>query len=672
MSKLKYILFSLIAVAVMVIVILFSSSGEKRTVNISEKDLLTDTAEYDKGFYISDKKVKDLKKIASSGVLEMYLDESDLSVCILDTISGKLWRSLPTAHTKENSANLSVDIILKGRSYTLNSQSDSVAPGYATYEVTDDVLTIVYNLRRSLENGKEVNITLPLSFTLTEGTLKVGLDCSKITDDSTADVYISSLDILSCFGADNKGQQGDFILLPSSSGIIIDTHTPTETFDEISLPVYGEDIAKNTEVDSYVPIGAFGMKSGNNAFLCLITQGDTIATIKAQKALKDGTVNRVSAEFEITPTLITDSTIYLSKETYQEKIELTYRFLSGNNADYITMAGACRELLIRQGIISDNNNKTLDYPFNLTLISDSAEKGQLTSSDEAQELITSLISKGIGNINIILKGDDKPDVSYSSDFDENDKVDFSFNCNLFSYDKKGSVTLSGERSGMDLSRISKSADSFIDTIRNSGSGICLADCGNILPSDYSKGGNNRNENLRYISEICKSLSAHGKLTLSKANIYTVKYADNIINIPLSSPVENNQYCKSVPFLQAVLHGICDYSFTAVNLSSDPSVAILKSIEYGAVPHYEWYFSETQEDDIYYYMNSVSQARLAYENMKNIFSDLSDQRITSHEEVRENVMRTIYSGGSEIYVNYNNKAVTVGGITVDPMSFVRVN
>ena len=672
MSKLKYILPGLSAVILTALLILYCASPENKAMNLSDKSLLTDTAEYDKGFFVSDKKVKDLKKISSSGVLEMYLDESDLSVCILDTISGKLWRSLPSAHTNENSANLSVDIILKGRAYTLNSQSDSVGPGYATYEANGDTLTIAYNLRRSLENGKEVNITLPLSFTLTDGTLKVSLDCSEITDNSTADVYISSVDILPFFGADNKGQQDDFILLPSSSGIILDTHTPTETFDEISLPVYGEDIAKNQAVTSYVPMGAFGMKSGNNAFLCLIDQGDTIASIKAQKALTNGKANRVSAKFEITPTLITDDTIYLSKESYNGTISLSYRFLNGNNADYITMAGACRELLIRQGKLSNSGDIEGSYPFNLTLISYTAEKGQTTSSQEAQELVSSLVTKGISNINIILKDEDSPDPSFLSDLSESENLSLNLSFNLFSQGKKSSLTLSGDKSQTYITGLSKEADSLIDIMRKKGVGISLADCGSILPSDYSKKGNTREKLLSDISKLCTSLSSHGKLTVSKGNIYTVKYADNIINIPLTSPLEDNPYCKSVPFLQAVLHGICDYSFTAVNLSSDPAKAMLKSIEYGAIPHYEWYFTQTDESDIYHYMTSLSEARLLYENMKNMFSDLRDQRITSHEEVKKNVMHTVYSSGSEIYVNYNDKAVSVGGITIDPSGFVRVN
>lgn len=672
MSKFKYILFSFLAVILTALLLLYCTSAENRAIHISDKALLTDTAEYDKSFFISDKKLKDLKKISSSGVLEMYLDERNFSICILDTISGKLWRSLPLRDTGENTANLSLDIILKGRVYTLNSQSDSVAPGYAVYEVKDDILTINYNFRRSLENGKEVDITVPLTFTLSEGTLKVGLDCSRITDNSQTDVFISSLDILPFFGADSKGQQGDFILLPSSSGIIIDTHTPAEAFDEISLPVYGEDIAKNQGVTSYVPVGAFGMKQGSSAFLCLIDEGEALSSIKARKALSKGTANRVSAEFEITPTLITDKTIYLSKETYKGTVSLSYRFLSGSNADYITMAGACRELLIRQGRLRDSSDSEGGYPFNLTLISYSAEKGQTTSSQEAQELITSLNTKGISDVNIIVKSDKKYDPSFLSDFSEKDKLNLSISSEVFAYDKKGSVTLSGNKSGVDIGSLSKKSDYLIDMMRKENAGICLLDIGSILPSDYSKKGNTREKLLSDISSLCTTLSSHGSLTVSKGNIYTVKYADSIINIPESSPLEDNPYCKGVPFLQAVLHGICDYSFTAVNLSRDPAKAMLKAIEYGAVPHYEWYFSDLEESDIYHYMNSLSEARLLYENMKNMFSDLRDQRITAHEEVKKNVMHTVYSSGSEIYVNYNNKAVSVGGITLDPMGFMRVN
>lgn len=671
MSKFK-VLYLTVIIGVLLFTLAGCSNSSKK-INPSSKEMLTFSAEYDKSYFSCNKKAADMKKLASSGVLQMYLDESNLCICILDTISGKLWRALPYSSAKAEGAVLTMDVIIKGREYTLNSQSDCVALDCAAYEISHNSVTLSYSFRRSLENGKKLDIMVPVKFSLSDGTLLVTLDCASIKDNSQTDVYIKSVSILPFFGADSKGDQGDFILLPSASGIVLDTHEAAESFDEISLPVYGEDIAENKPVTSYVPIGAFGMKKGSSAFVCLINEGEALADIKAQKALTDGTPNSVYAHFTITPTLISDDTIYLAKQSYKGRISLSYRFLSGNNADYITMAGACRELLIRQGRLRDSGRDiTGSYPFSLTLISDTAEKGQTTSQQEAEELITALITKGIGNISIILSGENRRYASELSDFTERENLSLSLSTDLFSYDKNGSLTLSRDRSGIDISNISQRADDIIDTMRKTSTGVCLNDCGYILPTDYRKESLTRSGNLSDISKICTLLSSHGALTVSRGNIYTLKYADTVINIPETDPLENKAYCKSVPFLQAVLHGICDYSFTAMNLSSDPTKALLRSVEYGAIPHYEWYFSSLFEGDEYHYSNSLSQARLVYENMKNIFSDLRDQRITAHEQIKKNVMRTVYSGGSEIYVNYNNKAVTVSGITLDPMGFMRVN
>lgn len=676
MSKLKYI-----TISFLVALTVFTLSGcgvttQSNKMSISDKELLVSGEKSAENIFLSTEKIKHLKKISSSGMLEMYLDEKTLAVCILDTISGKMWRSLPSKSTKEKSANLIADIIIKGREYSLNSQSDSVSMDCARYEVNENGIVIYYSFRKSLENGKKIDLTIPLSLTLSDGSFSAQIDCKNIEDNSTTEIYLRSLYVLPCFGADSQGQKGDFILLPSASGIILDTYKQAESFDEISLPVYGEDIAKGSEETEYVPIGAFGMKSADSAFMCLIDKGETIATIKAYKAVKDNSYNHVGAEFEITATAIDSDAIYLCEKPYDGIISLSYRFLSGNNADYITMAGACRELLIRQGTLTDSNiNDTEDYPFNLTLISNNKKADISTSEEEITELLSTLTAKGISGINVMLKDDSSLDFKNLSDFSAKNAVSLSLYQNLFSHSGKAAITLKGEENtfGIGTSKIKSNADNIIRTMRKNSSGVCLADCGSILPSDYSRlSSTDRNQMLNDISLLCTTISSHGTLTISEANIYTMKYADNVINIPLCSPLEDNPYCISVPFLQAVLHGICNYSFTPVNLSDNPTVSILRTIEYGAVPHYEWYFGQTDENDPLHYMNSLSQARLLYDNAKTILGDLRDQRITSHEQIKQNVTCTVYSGGSEIYVNYNNEAVTVSGITIDPMSFMRVN
>lgn len=675
MSKFKYIFLCLLLVAT--VLFIFGIKGaDSEKITVSQKELFVPAAAADSSIFCCNSKIETMKKISSSGVLEMYLDEKTLSVCILDTISGKLWRSLPASSEDKDAANLKAVIIIKGREYTLNSQSDSLYLECAFYETADSgTLTLFYSFRKSLENGKKIDLTIPVELKLTDGTLSVKVNCSNIEDKSNVKIYLKSLEILPFFGADSQAESGDYILLPSGSGIIMDTYKKSDDVPEIYLPVYGEDTGKNLPVTSFVPIGAFGIKSSDSAFICLIDEGAASAAVKAKKAGETSDCNRAGAEFEITPMILQGSSLYLSRNPYKGIISLSYRFLNGNNANYITMAGACRELLIRQGVLTDSNLSSQSYPFNLSLIGSTAENGITSTDEQAKELLSSLLAKGISNINIMLKDTESRNISLLSDFSLKNGLSLTVAQSLFTFSEKGDLTLSGDKnsSGLSTSKTEKSAENIINLMRKTSSGVLLTDCGNILPGSYGKSNNSsRHEMLTTVSELCTTLSSHGSLILSGANIYTLKYADGVINIPESSPLEEYDCCSAVPFLEAVLHGICDYSFTAVNLSTDPVNAMLKAIEYGALPHYEWYFGQYEENDPLYYMNSLSQARLLYENMKKIFSDLRDQRITAHERIGENLTRTVYSSGSEIYVNYSDKAVTSGGITVDPMSFVRVN
>ena len=47
----------------------------------------------------------------------------------------------------------------------------------------------------------------------------------------------------------------------------------------------------------------------------------------------------------------------------------------------------------------------------------------------------------------------------------------------------------------------------------------------------------------------------------------------------------------------ILHGISDYTMAPVYLADDSETAFLKSLEYGAIPSYEWYCSKTGKSDL---------------------------------------------------------------------------
>ena len=57
-----------------------------------------------------------------------------------------------------------------------------------------------------------------------------------------------------------------------------------------------------------------------------------------------------------------------------------------------------------------------------------------------------------------------------------------------------------------------------------------------------------------------------------------------------------------------------------------------------------------------------------QELKPVWDAVQDAKMISHEELAENVYCTGYDNGVKIYVNYNNKAVTVDGMELAAMSW----
>ncbi len=672
----------------------FIADKEKGAINVS-----ADTEKKD--LYISRKKSK-MKRIAKSDMIELYFDKNNCTVSVYDTASGKLWSSLPEKEADEKTSAVAVSVFVKGNLYTLSSQSDSVGFSSALYEVKKNGVTVNYRFKRTLEDGMKINLYVPVSYTLIDGALTVEADCSNIMGENHDDgIIVAGIDILPFFGSDAKGKDGDYILLPDGCGATVDLSENPKKFKGISLPVYKENNV----------LGAFGMKKGDSAFVAFIDEGEEIAEIKAQKALAGGGLNKVYSSFEITPVKDTEDKVYICNESYKGKIRLIYRFLSYDNANYVGMAGAVRELLIRNGhLLSELSEDKTFYPFNLSVIFQNFvtdAKGRirtqtLTTYRQAQEMLDSLKAKGIENINLRLKGvltdDDITKAEYSKvpgsmkDFEDllsyaaTGGVSFFTDSPLVTASDKGNysaVNLDGEyitaenKFFIKGERIGDSTNALLSLMRKTGGqGVCINDAGKELYGDFSADGLTlKSQMADMISKQTGAVSASGKLMIDTGNIYASKYADVLVNVPSSAEIQNRDLCAGVPFIQSVLHGIVDYSCEPVNSFKNSEKAFLKNIEYGAVPYYEWYASDLSAEgktDKSSYINYITEAQLQHERAKAAFKDLRDARITDHYEVRDNVYYTCYDNRTGIYVNYNSKPVTVSGVTVEGKSFLRVN
>lgn len=154
----------------------------------------------------------------------------------------------------------------------------------------------------------------------------------------------------------------------------------------------------------------------------------------------------------------------------------------------------------------------------------------------------------------------------------------------------------------------------------------------------------------------------------------LKNANFIADLPLKANAPENAAYVSVPFVQMILHGICDYSGTPINYADNGREAFLKAVEYGAVPSFELVYREKKDgsDEKINYSRQMNDMAKFYEEANETLADLRDNRIKSHYGVAEGVYCTEYSTGSMIYVNYTEADFTVNGVKVPSMDFVRIN
>lgn len=209
-------------------------------------------------------------------------------------------------------------------------------------------------------------------------------------------------------------------------------------------------------------------------------------------------------------------------------------------------------------------------------------------------------------------------------------------------------------------------------------GISLSRLGSDLNSDKDiKRGLVRSTSQRYTEEILKKAADNYTVMTEGANSYVYKNASVLIDIPLSaSGYPDADY--AVPFLQMVLHGSVDYTTSAVNLSGNYRIEVLKAIENGSGLYFELacrntdVLKDSTKADKYSVNYDIWKKQIfeCYSQVNKAIGDLSKQKMTDYQYVTDGVSKVKYSSGTVIYVNYNHEDVNADGITFPGYSYVR--
>lgn len=733
-------LFSLTAVLLAVGLTFSSCSSVSSTKKVKIKSLETHEAVHaGNSFHTVD--TKEMIYVAKSGLIELYLDTETYGIAIKETSINKTWLSMPaTVDAGTSTATiLSIELSKDNQIYRMNSQDNSVAFSAASFKPVSNGIQIVYNMALDAESAKNGGIggvpyaSVTVSYVLSDGTLHAKISCSEAV---VANGYVlERLTLLNDFGAITNAGENDFILLPDGSGAtLMLAGNSADTYQTRSFEVYGSDLSLGTSEENEKAaalFGYYGMKQGNSAFVTLLQSGDTNAEITSYRSDGENAEYRVGASFRITDVVYSGKegkqTKYIG-ESWSGEIDLCFRFLSGKNASYSGMAAACRELLIRNSVLSTKTVTTSAHlPFALTLwgaVSKNSGGSYKTLSDyeQAGELLSMMKAKSINNITLrycgVLDGavnqyllaeastlgglGKKKDFAALKQYVATQKFEMYLDMDIASFNKRGAsgdyarnmqgdkieitesnpfTAVAGKESftsyALGLSAVADNVRSYINNTKDYVfDGYAVRDAGKLLYSDYSSSSvQNRSNAVNMLSEQASTLSSGRQLMIDSGNFYMLKDADFVAGLPSETAYPADETYIAVPFVEMILHGIVDYTLSPINLSTDSALAFLKSVEYGALPAYEWYFEKTgdeQLDAAYHYEKQLNAAAEKYLLADAVIGNLRNARMTAHYQVADGVYCTEYNNSILIYFNYNDTAQTVNSIMIEPMSCIRVN
>lgn len=541
-----------------------------------------------------------------------------------------------------------------------------------------------------------------------------------------------------------------YMFIPDGSGAIIRFSTPQTYREGFEKRVYGMDYGiddlfevndlqanrpndfATPEQNIYVPL--FGIVHGvnQNAFYGAINTGAEYASIVA-------TPSGVSTDYSWTTAKFVYRQIYLqptSKSGAGVRVvqktrntvnpSITYRFLTGDKANYAGMAVDYRETLLEKELLSPLQNTAAgDIPVRLDMILSDIEQGflwdsakEITTTEQVEELSRYLYDNGLHNLQVTLLGYQKGGLNGYSKFHAKlknasglqklgeslgalgiqlfaEQNTFTGTEKQFDINTEVGITLSQDI----MEWASDNPDKWLDDVYYgafqqalqsidhqqqllSDIGIhnmSFPELGSLLYGNYLRGEEfTRTDAVNAVIQKCEQLASElQNFSIGASNQYTWKYLEQMTNLPMT----NSQYLyesDSVPFMQILLSGTVELFAPHANVSFYTTYDVLKHIEYGTYPSFlltgtENYDLSNTPSGVYnstYIPDWQDRILEIYGTINDVLQHVRGQSITGHTALQNGVMRVEYASGS-IYVNYLTAAYEADGVQVPAQSAIYV-
>ncbi|MBK8021535.1 MAG: hypothetical protein IPK19_08920 [Chloroflexi bacterium] len=580
---------------------------------------------------------------------------------------------------------------------------------------------------------QDFGISLGISLQLEADGVRVEVPFESLREENP-DFRLGRLYLYPFLGATRGGSVPGYMLMPDGSGSLIRFADSTKAQNMFYGRYYGADLGMTAimpwdpEVISpqqiSYPVFGIAHTDEQSAFLSVVEQGAAYGEVQVHPAGIITNFNFIHHAFIYAETYFQATnrsgagvtTIQRQPNTFDAVVH--YRFLTGDESNYVGMAHSYRQFLIDGGGLRTDEFANPDIGVRLEFLGGDKEKillwfrfismttirqmseilaglqlpnpeviyygwqpygatnmpptsmameGALGSVDDLRALAESIETSG-GHFSLYLDPQSalRDEPGYSMRFDLAMAITSD---NLRGYVRYPNYYLNDQAVRARFSSLSADVTSQLPA------GLALDSIGWTLYSDYRE----RSPVSRETAiQSYQALLSETPLRLGfyRPNAYLFGLTHAYYDMPLG----DNGYVytsEPVPFLPIVLAGHVPYYGGAINFSSNRQDDLLRHVEYGIYPSFflteEPTANMLNTPSFWIYTSSYAQwgepIRETYAWMNALLAPVRGQEIVAHEELADGVFATTYANGRQIIVNYTDRTFEQGEITVEAKNAV---
>ena len=664
--------------------------------------------------------------------LRLYAHPVSLAIKVQNLTTGYIFSSTlddMEAHRLNNIWRNRVDSAV-----TIDFANVGGTTGWESMTIND--ATVDFSL---IDNGFEGQIVFGLSgigltlrVQLQDNDLVVQVPQAYITQPT--DIQLMELHVYPFFGAVKEGEVPGYMFIPDGSGALIRYGDPGGV---MAFPwrgaVYGNNLGlgqgdiSTVNPPFTVAMPIWGKVHGQDAFLAIIESGDNYAELFAYTAGLITEFNWMYARFHYRYTYTRPTTRNEDRgpgvqqrqyDMNQFDIALRFRFLHGEDANYVGLAHAYQDFLLSRGMLSPMSAPA--PAMRLEFLGGEVAEGlifqqylAMTPIENIAGYIQDLAAQGVENVLAVYRSFARGgSESFPNRFPidrrlgnrgaVNNTVDTlaGLGVPLFFHTDYSRAYVSGGlfgRSDLALGingRLFTGADHFYmsptvalaqareDANRFNALGIqhiALETTATSLHSVFNGGAHfTRQEHRAFLDELATVLNPNGQgqLALYQPNAYAWALTDMYLNVPMGSS-GHLFVTDTVPFLHIVLRGHVAYYGPFVNFSANWTRDLLRHVEFGVYPSFlltslpAHLLAETASQDVFSSQFGAWEQLVVYyyQLVVGALSQVAGQPIIAREVLAPGVVAVTYSSGTQIVVNYTGESFDFNGATVPPRDFV---